>query len=165
MASLITYVRRETEVIDRPKRISLRLTLIATSLLLELAAYALVPGVIVAIWWSEPGYKFDNFLFSIELWLISIMYRAVSIHIYASWRLKLFLIRRRVGALVISLADLALAVLWAGVLSLFFPPARMLFSDAIFWVPIFSGIFLGSLLFSSLCRKQVFSLNEASVGH
>lgn len=145
---------------NRPKRFTLRLALIAASLLSESVAYVLVPSLIVTVWWSEPGYKFDNFLFSIELWLISVMYRVIFAHVYVSWRLKLFLIGRHVGAFTVSLADLMLALFWAGVLSLFFPPAQMLFSDVIFWAPIFSAIFLGSLLFSSLYRKHVLSLKE-----
>jgi hypothetical protein len=136
-----------------------RLALILASLLTELAAYILV-SVYQAYWWSTPVYEDSNFILLLKLWLLSIIYRVCFAHIYAAWRLKLYLIRKNVTTLLVSLSDLALAISWAGILTLFFPPARMLFSDIAFWAPIFSAIWLGSLSFILIFRKSMQKINE-----
>ena len=135
------------------RRMVLSLALVLESLVFELLACAGVAGLM-----AEQGYRLNTVIATLIVWGFGVMYRAVFLHLYASWRLKRFLIARRFAAPLIALADLALALLYAGLLSLFFPPAEALFEHADWGVPIFSAIFLGSLLFSLFCRKQVVSV-------
>lgn len=141
---------------DRLRRIVRDLTLFVMSLLLEFVTFALVVGGIAIIWY-QPGYRLKNYSFSIELWLIGIIYRTFSLHLYGSWSLKRFLITRQFGAASVAFFDLMLAVLWAAALALFSVPAKKLFASAAFWAPIFLAIFFGSFLFSLFERRRLVS--------
>jgi hypothetical protein len=145
---------------SRRRRIVLSLGFVAASLLLELVACAGVAGA-TAVYMGERKYWLNRVMATTSvIWTFSVMYRALFLHLYASWRLKRFLIARRLAAPLVALADLVLALVYAGVLSLFFPPARALFENVDWGVPIFSAIFLGSLLFSLFCRRSVVSVFE-----
>lgn len=142
------------------QRIALSLALIAGSLLMELLACACVAALVVAY---QEGYEHLPARIGgvLVVWAFGVGYRAVFLHLYVSWRLKRFLFTKRFGALLVAIADLLLALVYAGVLSLFFPPAQALFERSVFWIPIFSAIFIGSFLFAVFWRHRVVALESA----
>jgi hypothetical protein len=141
-------------------RIALSLAIIAGSLLMELLACACVAALVVAY---QEGYEHLPARIGgvLVVWAFSVGYRAIFLHLYASWRLKRFMFAKRFEALLAAVADLLLAFAYAGVLSLFFPPAQALFERSVFWIPIFAAILIASFLFAIFWRHRVMALESA----
>jgi len=127
---------------------------ILLELLLELLACAGVASL-MSLYMSEPAQTAQKVTATLLVWVFSIAYRTVFLHLYVSWSLKRFLIVKRFTAPMVALSDLLLALLYVGMLSLFLPSAEALFQKTIFWVPIFSAIFIGSLIVTLITRNQI----------
>jgi hypothetical protein len=132
------------------------------ALLYEAASYALIAGIMEISNLEHRGNHLNNFVELIQLWGLAVVYRAFSLHLFASWKLKTLLIDRKAVSGWVAALDLAVAGTWAGLLFLVaFPPAQILFYVPAFWLPIFSAIFFGSLVFSFTSRKWVSAANGA----
>ncbi len=149
----ITDVSKETvATINKWNPILLGVMLFMASLLLEFVA-CVGFAVVMAVYLGEYAHWLNRVKVNLAIWVVSLMYRGLFLHLYVSWRLKYSLIGTRLASPLVASADLALAFVYAGTLSLFLPSAKALFQYADWGVPIFSAIFLGSLAFSLLCRK------------
>ncbi len=135
--------------------------LFVASLVLELVACAGVAAAMAA--YLGDANWLNRVKATLAIWVVGLMYRGLFLHLYASWRLKRMLIGRRLASPLVASADLTLAFVCAGSLSLFVPAAKALFEYADWGVPVFSAIFLGSLAFSLLCRKRQINMHTKEV--